>query len=282
MKKKQSRKQKLMRQKKIRIRISLFIPLLLIIWWFNNFTLTVNDVCFTDSRINDVITIVQLTDLHGAKFGIKNRTLIRKIEEQSPDLIVVTGDMYSNITENSGRKTALELMQYLGENFEVYYINGEHDGSDEGFYSQLEASGVHVMNYKDEIITVKNTKIHLYGINNVYYSDTFDLSNAFTPDEENYSILLAHSSYFRRFADFGMDLSICGDTHGEMFRLPVIGALYDGNTILPDRQGIYTKGTYTLGDSSLFISSGLGNYPLPVRFCNRPEIAVIELAPKVQ
>ena len=138
------------------------------------------------------------------------------------------------------------------------------------------------MNYKDEIITVKNTKLHLYGINNVYYSDTFDLNNAFTPDEENYSILLAHSSYFRRFADFGIDLSICGDTHGEMFRLPVIGALYDGSTFLPDRQGIYTKGTYSLGDSRLFISSGLGNYPLPVRFCNRPEIAVIELAPEAQ
>ena len=260
--------------------IKLYIPVILIIWWFSNFTLTVNNVCFTDERINDIITIVQLTDLHGAKFGADNARLIRKVEEQSPDLVFVTGDMYSNISRNSGRETALNLMEKLGEKFTVYYINGEHENGDDEFYELLEDAGVNVLNYKDEIITVKNTKLHLYGIDNVYYSDTFDLNNAFVPDSENYSILLAHASNFKKFADFGIDLSVCGDTHGGLFRLPVVGAVYDGSTFFPERYGTYMKGTYNIGESSLFISSGLGNYPLPVRFCNRPEIAVISLSPE--
>lgn len=263
-------------------RIRLFIPVLLIVWWFSNFTLNVSEVCFSDPRIKDDITIVQLTDLHDAKFGRNNKRLIKKIEKQNPDLIVVTGDMYSNIAENSGKKTALSLMKALGEKYDVYYINGEHDSEDSEFYNEMEKSGVHIFNYKDEIITVKNTKLHLYGVNNVYYSDSFNLNNEFEPDSENYSIILAHSSNFRKFAEFGADLSICGDTHGGIFRLPVIGAVYDGDRFFPDRNGFYIKGTYSIGESNLFISSGLGNYPFPARFCNRPEIAVIKLAPEAK
>ena len=223
---------------------------------------------------------MQISDLHGAVFGKDNRRLIDKIEAQNPDLIFVTGDMYTNLSGNNGQETALKLLQYLGEHYEVYYINGEHDNDNHEFFSALESSGVHVFNYKDEIITVKNTKLHLYGINNVYYTDTFDLHNAFESDNENYSILLAHSSNFAKFREFGADLSICGDTHGGMFRLPVIGAVYDGSTLLPEQQGIYMKGEYTVDGSTLFISSGLGSYPAPVRFFNRPEVVSIKLAPQ--
>lgn len=258
----------------------LFIAIILFTWWFNNFTIKVTDVCFTDERIKDEINIVQITDLHGATFGKDNKRLIKKIEKQNPDLIVATGDMYSNTAQNSGEETALNLLKSLAEEFDIYYVNGEHDKFNDEFYNELRESGVCIMNYEDEIITVKNTRLHLYGINNVYYSYTFDLNNAFEPDKENYSILLAHASFFERFADFGIDLSICGDTHGGLFRLPVIGAVFDGSTYFPDRNGFYTKGKYSIGDSDMFISSGLGNYPAPVRFCNRPEIVNIKLLPE--
>lgn len=257
----------------------MFVLLVIFVWWFNNFTLTETNVCFTDEKINDIITIVQITDLHGAEFGKDNINLIRKIENQNPDLVFVTGDMYTNLSGNNGRETAINLLKSLGERFTVYYVNGEHDNDDTEFFNEIKASGVNILNYENEIITVKNTVLHLYGINNVYYTDTFDLHNAFVSDSNNYSILLAHSSNFKKFAEFGIDLTVCGDTHGGMFRMPLVGAVYDGNTLLPERYGTYIKGTYTLGDSNLFISSGLGNYPFPIRFCNRPEIAVIKLAP---
>ena len=67
--------------------------------------------------------------------------------------------------------------------------------------------------------------MRLYGITNVYYTDTFDLTNAFTLDQSVYNILLAHITNFEDFADFGMDLSICGDTHGGQVRLPYLGGL---------------------------------------------------------
>ena len=118
-------------------------------------------------------------------------------------------------------------------------------------------------------------------ISNVYYSPTFNLKNAFTLDESRLNILLAHSENMEDFADFGLDLVLCGDTHGGQVRLPYAGALVNNGIWLPELKGrIYTKGLYAKDDTQLFISSGLGNYPVPLRFLNRPEIAVLTIIPE--
>ena len=275
-------KKKKSRNRKARKRIAVIIIVLLFVWWFNNFTLTVSTETVKSDKINDEITIVQISDLHGAQFGKGNSHLIKAVQKQKPDLVFATGDMYT-LGENGGMQTALDLMAELAKEFTVYYVNGEHDYAFKSteFFDSLTASGVNVLNYKDEIITVKNTKLHIYGINNAQYSDTFDLANAFERDEKNYSVLLAHIPNFRKFADFGIDISFCGDTHGGLFRLPVIGAVYDGEDILPELKGKYSKGLYELDGKYMFISSGLGSYPAPVRFLNRPEVCVIKLTPDI-
>ncbi len=268
------------KQKNKKGKTPLFILILILLWWFNNFTLKTNQVTVENEKINDSIKLVQISDLHGASFGKNNKHLIAKIERLNPDLIIATGDMYTNQKNNNGRGTALQLMKKLAENHEVYYVSGEHDYNDESFFTSMKNAGVKILNYDDEIITVKNTKLHLYGIDNVYYTSTFDLNNAFQKDKENYSVLLAHIPNFKKFSDFGTDLCLCGDTHGGIFRLPFIGAIYDGETFLPDKNGKYVKGIYHLRNSVLFITSGLGNYTVPIRFFNRPEIAVINLTPE--
>lgn len=62
---------------------------------------------------------------------------------------------------------------------------------------------------------INNTPIHLYGITNVYYTPTFDLLNEFELDNNTYQY----------FTCSGIDLSLCGDTHGGQFRPPFIGAV---------------------------------------------------------
>lgn len=274
-------KNKREKSKRIRKRIMLIVIILLFVWWYNNFTLRVADTTVKSDKINDEITVVQLSDLHGSVFGKGNSRLINKVKNQSPDLIFATGDMYT-LGENGGVQTALDLLAALAKEFTVYYVNGEHDYAfkNTDFFDSLEKAGVNVLNYEDEIISVKNTKIHIYGINNAQYSDTFNLANAFEKDGKNFTVLLAHIPNFKKFADFGIDLSFCGDTHGGMFRLPFVGAVYNGEEFLPDLKGEYVRGMYELDGSLMYISGGLGRYPAPVRFCNRPEISVIHLKPE--
>lgn len=252
--------------------------MIVFVWWVNNHTLSVNQYEVESDLVNDEITIVHLTDLHGASFGKDNKTLISRVAAQSPDLIAVTGDMFT-YEDEAGKQTALTLLKALADKFPVYYVNGEHD-DDEAFFTLLSENGVNVLNYKDEVITVKGTELHLYGIDNVYFPPHFDLENAFKKDEKTFSILLSHMPEYERFKPFGMELVLSGDTHGGLFRLPFVGAVFDGETIFPDMNGKFVKGLYEVEGQFIHISGGLGVYPVPTRLWNRPEIAVIKLQPE--
>ncbi len=249
-----------------------------LVWYGGIGLLDVNTVEIRSDKISNQITIVQLTDLHGASFGKENSRLISKIKNANPDLVVVTGDMYTH-GDADGMQTATNLLGTLAKNYPVYFVNGEHDNNS-GYLQQLEAAGVHVMAYQSETVAIGDTELCIYGINNVYYTNNFDLANAFELDPNHFNILLAHIQNFKKFSDLGMDLSLCGDTHGGQVRLPFVGAVYTGDAWFPDLSGEYIKGLYNQGESHLFVSSGLGNYPVPLRLFNQPEVAVIKLLPK--
>lgn len=251
------------------------------VWYYGTFTLKTTEVTIETDQIEDPVTIVQLTDLHGAAFGENNKYLFQAIKEANPDFVVVTGDMYT-AGDETGRDMAVSLLGRLAKLYPVYSVNGEHDH--EGDYeAELTEAGVDVLDYENRDIKVGRTTLRLYGITNVYYTETFDLTNEFELDQRYYNILLAHISNFDAFADFGMDLSLCGDSHGGMVRLPYLGGLNNRGQWFPERgetDAKYVKGLYEKGDKKLFVSSGLGNYPVPLRFWNRPEIAVIHLQGK--
>lgn len=261
------------------IRFVIFVALLLFLWYFSTFTVTVSHTEIKSDKINGNLKIVQITDLHGAEFSRRNESLIKQIEKESPDLVFATGDMYTN-SDQKGRDTAEQLLVTLAEKFPVYYVTGEHDNDDD-FHLFLKNNGVRVLNYKSETVKIRDDEIVIYGIDNVYYSPTFDLFNEFSPDYNKYNILLAHINNAYAFKGFGADLTICGDTHGGQIRLPFVGAVYMDGIWFPEwsdkKQIAYVKGLYSLGENKLFVSGGLGSRPYPIRLFNRPEISVITL-----
>lgn len=260
-------------------RALVFVFVLCCVWFFSTFTLTIERTEFSSKKIKDEITIAHITDLHGSDFGLNNSAIIKRVDKINPDFVVVTGDMYTRGDEN-GMRVAEKLLTKLAEKQTVYYVNGEHD-NDEAFIMHLRENGVKVLNYLYDDIRIGKTDIRIYGINNVYYSPTFDLNNEFTLDKSKYNILLAHICNKEKFASFGMDLCLCGDTHGGQMRLPFVGGIYGTTGWLPEIRDkeAFVKGAYEYENTSFFISSGLGNYPLPLRFMNRPEVAVIKLIP---
>ena len=79
-----------------------------------------------DKRLKKPLKIVQLSDLHNKSFGKDNSRLIHAIREQNPDLIIVSGDMYTSLP---GKETiaAQKLMEELAKSYSVYYANGNHE-----------------------------------------------------------------------------------------------------------------------------------------------------------
>ena len=281
-------------KKTIKILVIIFFILILAclasIWISYNW-LTVTHFTVRSSKISEPFRIVLVSDLHEHQFGRDNEKLAEKIREQSPDLIIIDGDMINGDSENAD--TAVELVRALKETAPVYYSFGNHEYSymeagHEDLTEELEAAGAVVLNYQSIDIDVKGNQIRLGGL----YEYGFE--TGMQSEEENeraipyleeyadtdwYLIMCAHrpeSFYPWDMADqWGIDLVLSGHLHGGQVIIPGVGGLYNS------LDGFFPKfdyGQYKLGDSDMVITRGLGSNPkmLP-RFNNPPEIAVVEV-----
>ncbi len=259
------------------------VILLIVFWAVNNFCIKVESEMLLSEKITSPLRIVLVSDLHSSSFGKDNRILKNLIKQQTPDLIFVLGDMYSRFEAERPDK-AVAFTTALTQLAPVYFVSGDHDYQ-QNYFKALEEGGVNVLNFEKSDITVKGNEISIYGIRSEWFSPTFSLNNAFEPAEENrLNILLAHCPYMEKFSSFeNLDFVFSGDTHGGMVRLPFLGPVYYNGSIFPKLTytgEVYDKGLYNVDGTRLFVTSGVGNYPLPVRFNNRPEIVMIDLLPQ--
>ncbi len=265
--------------------ISLLIVLSLFVFWVaNNFFIVTREVQLSDPRIKQEVKIAFMGDLHGYNYPFDNSAIINKLLDYNPDFVFYIGDMHTRGDE-AGMEVAIELMGETATLFPTYFVAGEHDNSDY-YLKRLSDSGVFVLEYDNYPLEIdgEDTGIELYGINNVYYSPTFDLANEFTIDDSRYNILLAHMEKFEAFADFGIDLTLSADTHGGQVQLPFIGPVYHEGSYFPTitnpSQPIYDKGLFEIADSKLYVTSGVGSVPAPIRVFNPPEIVLLTLNPE--
>lgn len=280
---KSKKKKKKINAKKLLI----FILVILLIWVFNNFTVKQTRVNVFSDKIRTEFKIAVISDMHISFFGPSIDSVIKKIDKGEPDLVCILGDMYSNGDENEHMSEAVELAEGIIDcGYPVYFVPGEHDNENE-YIDMLRDAGVKVMDYKEEYITIGANEIQILGIDNVYFSPTFDLNNAFSLSGNRFSLLLAHIPNYEAYSEFGADLTVCGDSHGGIIQLPFgKGPAYDSDTgtwfpeLFNSRSDIYDKGLFPYTGGNMFITSGLGAYPVPARLNNRPEVAFITVSPQ--
>ena len=68
----------------------------------------------------DGYRIVQISDLHNAKFGKNNQKLVDRIRECEPDIIVLTGDLVDSNHTNVDR--AVQFVDEIVKICPVYYV----------------------------------------------------------------------------------------------------------------------------------------------------------------
>ncbi|MGM9635538.1 MAG: hypothetical protein ACI3YE_05225, partial [Candidatus Avispirillum sp.] len=72
---------------------------------------TVSEYEITSDRLKCDICAVQLSDLHSVQFGGNNDSLVSAVHECEPDIILMTGDMFSRDDKNYD--STLELIKRL-------------------------------------------------------------------------------------------------------------------------------------------------------------------------
>lgn len=233
----------------------------------------------------DGYKIVHLSDLHGHEYGEGNEELLELVRGQKPDLIVITGDI---IDQESQLQMIPAVARGLAAIAPSYYVTGNHEwslgsGKVKELKGLLSQCGVTPLSNQFEILERNGSKMVLAGVDDPNgYADQVTPEELFSSIErENaglFTLLLAHrNDRFGEYAGAGYDFVMSGHGHGGIVRLPFVGGLVGTNRhFFPD----WTAGLYTLGDSTLFVSRGLGNNTVPFkgfRIFNRPELAVVTL-----
>lgn len=280
-KKQKSRNTK--KQKYIKLAITLSIVIVIILFCnFQNKHLETTHYTYAAEQLGadlEGYRIVQISDLHNAKFGKNNQKLVDRIRECEPDMIVLTGDLVDSNHTNVDR--AVQFVDEIVKICPVYYVTGNHEyWLEKSEYDELMDGliGAGVVILDDQVVEISrgDAKFRLVGLDDKSLAD--GTLEALLSDEKEFTVVLAHEpQYLVRYASSGVDLVLSGHAHGGQFRLPFVGGI-----VAPDQGFLpeYTAGEYYMNGTEMIVSRGLGNSVIPVRLFNFPEIVCVELVGK--
>lgn len=250
-----------------------------------------------DRRIRKPVKAVVLADLHNKRYGKENERLLQTIDGIKPDMILIAGDILT-AKPKASLDIAVDLLTKLAAKYPIYYGNGNHEhrlklypetygDMAERYEEELQKIGIRRL--VNEYTDPADYGIRIYGseIDKLYYKrfgikpmDPEYLRDLLgQPSDEMYTILIAHNpDYFPKYADWGADLVLAGHVHGGMVRVPFWGkGVVSPNVRLFPK---YDGGRFTLGNTTMLLSRGLGMHTIPVRLFNPGEILEVDLLPE--
>lgn len=227
--------------------------------------------------------IVQISDLHCARFGDRQEGLITRIKAEKPDIIVLTGDiMDDGIGDMESISMLLDGITPLAP---VYSVSGNHDKWYSGFkdfQKLLEDKKVILLENRDEKIDRNGARINITGIGDPNVWDDRKAEqylekylNELKPSG-GYNILLFHrANMFAGIKGKGYQLVLAGHMHGGQVQIPFVGGAKS-----PHGQWFpkYAQGKYEEEGTVMIVSRGLGNVVVVPRVLNPPELVVVTLS----
>ena len=223
------------------------------------------------------LRLVQISDIHMGDF-FSAADLARAIgaaNELRADLAFVTGDLIT--TKWDPLDACLRELAKLRASSGVWGCLGNHEmHARVENYTTAKALELDIrfLRHRAVPLTFGQSRINLVGVDHQRRMRPYleRVEELVTPDVFN--LLLSHNpDVFPVAARKGFALTLAGHTHGGQINLPVAGA----NLNVADLATPYTKGSYALAASSLYVNSGLGTIGVPVRIGAPPEITLIRL-----
>lgn len=237
-----------------------------------------------DQRIDDSLTIAQISDFHSNQSMKDQQEVYEIIQENQVDYILLTGDVF----ESADNTETLQFVNQLTSLAPVIYTRGNHD-DDFGTYNQivteLKVLGVTVLedeSYKIDnlnFVGIEDNDIATLSTYNQQYIQFIEESGVGDLYDENYiNILLAHRpNYLEQYASLNFDYVFSGHAHGGQWQLPFT----DLGLLAPD-DGFFTTnvhGLKELDNTVQFINSGLSNPYAPIvpRLFNPKEVVIVTI-----
>jgi predicted MPP superfamily phosphohydrolase len=208
---------------------------------------------------------VHFSDLHHKGDRAHTQSVVDMINSLSPDFVCFTGDI---MEEGKFLPEALEILS--GVKSPMYGVPGNHDYWSRVPFNDIikcfAATGGAWLVDKQQVIA--GGKINLVGMARLGPGHPLPSAD---PGRKN--ILLVHyPAWVKRLAGQKFDLILAGHSHGGQVRIPFYGPI-----IVPYGVDEYDLGLFQTKSGPLYVTSGIGWYPVAIRFNCRPEITVIEI-----
>ncbi len=260
----------------------------------NNFVTDLYEL--TSEKVTRERTFVFLSDLHDNCFGKGQKRLLDAIGRMDPCGVLVGGDMMV-VKKRADLEPALFLVGELARRYPVYYGDGNHESRMDRkrnlygdkydvFVKELKKRSVcHLKDASadfDEEVRVSGLNLDRRFYDKRVLADEMDASyierQLGRASVEKYQILLAHSPlFYRTYAKWGADLTLCGHFHGGTIRLPWLGGLMTPQFHFFEKS---CGGCLRAEGKDVVVSRGLGTHSINIRLNNQAQLVAIKLRPK--
>lgn len=262
----------------------IFIFLLLFLY---SFFIAPNWICKTRlilisdkfSHDDHPIKLIHLTDFHLDKIGYREKKIISIVQEEEPDLILLSGDY---LNDKSLKSELAFLIRKFQETAPVYFALGNWDSEQE--WQVIKDSGGTSVHETNRLINLNGIPLNIFSVKYAWAGwpeseERKHLEEVCPKDRSIFSIMLAHTpDHFPIASEFGIDLILAGHTHGGQINIPFLSSEF----IYSEYGDKYKKGLFRKNKSTLYVNRGIGmsgNIKYRLRFLSRPEILILTLKP---
>jgi predicted MPP superfamily phosphohydrolase len=223
------------------------------------------------------LRLVQLTDIHLSPL-LSERELAQAIamaNETRAHIALVTGDLISG--HGDPLDACIAHLSGLKVDSGIYGCLGNHERyADAEDYTQTRGAqfGLHFLRHQAVKLNFGGATVNLIGVDYQRFNRPYLTGAESLMDPAAFNVLLSHNpDVFPVAARKGFPLTISGHTHGGQVRVEILE--HDLN--VARFYTPYVDGLYRRGDSSVFVSRGIGTIGLPARLGAPPEVALITL-----
>jgi predicted MPP superfamily phosphohydrolase len=212
---------------------------------------------------HDGIRIAHLTDVHCGRMTPERhvRAAVELANAARPDLIVMTGD-YVNWSRDEVSIAGAQLAGLSAAPVVVTLGNHDYFAWGEGVAAAMAGNGYTVLRNQHHTVDVAGAPLHVIGIDDPV-TGRHDLEAAFAevPDGGSRLVLCHCPEQIDEIAERGAHLMLSGHTHGGQINVRGITDRIFRKT----GRRYFNRGFYTVGNTRLYVSSGVGFSGVRVR-----------------
>ena len=244
--------------------LSIILILTLISFYFG-FRIYIKKIHIKSNKITSDVSFIFLSDVHLGSNSIKHlNKIILKLKNKDYDFLLIGGDLIDSSSFD------LSTLKVIIENIScpIYFVTGNHE-----YYIKNSINKIKEIN-NIGIKHLSNDNIEINNINIIGIDDNLDkdrqieiLQNKYLRDKFNLTLIHKPSIWDKTIKE--CDLMLTGHTHnGQIFPFNFFVRL----------QFKYKYGLYSLKNSKLYVTSGVGTWGPKMRLGTFNEIILFHLS----